>query len=486
MNEYSMMKPLLHVLIILLFVFPVNLKAQSLIPVTSKDPEAIALFRKAFHAADESETKEAEKLYLQALEKDTGFALAYMQLALLQGEFSKRTAYMTRAMQHINSVSEGERLWILGRNAFYGNGKREDEFGYFEKLVALHPEDAIAQYLYGYMNHHHGRKNYAKAIEHLEKSVQLKPTYLTALDDLAFAYMEIQDFANAERVLLRLISLQPRKVNPRDAYGEMLLRSGRFHESIEAYRKALDIDPGYAWSIFGVATNLNFIDRHAEARAFLAPLLTTPLPERESYHLMHAYQCSYLDEGKVDSAILILKQHGAAAKQKNRFTQRFLALSNATRILFEHGDTIRGKEAYQELNAFVQNETQNEGLKKQTAALKLYYDAYALYIGGHTAEARRALEAYVAAKGNADDQSKILLTKLHLREKDVAGAEAFLKQCDAGNPYVQFWLAKTYLLSKRSNEARTLLKKVAELNQMHELDYQLVRRPAIELLRGLR
>ena len=475
----------MKVFLLILFVMQVafqNAKSQSRIPITSTNKQAIQYYESGFMAADRGDLKEAENFYKQAIQKDTSFAIAYMQLALLQAQYSNRSAFMAKAMQHVHNISEGEKLWILGRNSFYGNGKREEEFGYFEKLVGLYPKDPVAQYLFGYMNHHHGRKNFTKAIEHLEASVKLNPNFITALDDLAVAYMEVRDFQNAERILLKEISLLPNKVKPKDSYAELLLRSGKYERAIKAYKEALAIDPVYSWSVFGLAASLNFSGKHLEARHSLSALSSIALTERETYHLMYAYEMSYLDEGKFDSVIFVLKQHEKWAKEKNLFTPRYLALSHTTRIFFEYEDTLNGMKAFEELNHVIQNESQNQELKKQANSLRKYYASYTFFIGGQLDKAKKSLEEFNQERGRIDDQSRLLQARIHLKTGDVSKAEELIRQCDPENPYVQYWMGQVLLRSNKKEDALKLFQRIAERNEMQELDYHLVRKKAIAAL----
>ncbi len=458
-----------------------SLSAQKLIQISSKNPEAIAAYQQGFKAADQGELSTAALLYAKALKYDSSFAMAYMQLSLLQEKFSERTRLMAKAMEHVALVSEGERLWIYGRNSFYGTGKREEEYNFFEKLVELYPEDPASQYLFGYMNHHHGRKDLTKAIHHLEKSVNLDSNYFTALDDLASAYMESEDFANAERIVLREIQLQPHNIKPVDSYAKMLFRKGDYYQSIAHYQKALQLDSVYPWSIYGIAANLNFLGRYQDARQYISKLKVVQLSERESYHLMLAYQCSYVDEGKIDSAIYILDQYGVKARENNLITQRYLSLTNKARIQLEFGQGERGYKTYEELLTFVET-TSNETLKKQTLNQRSYYEAFKMYTEGSLNPAKALLVKNIQEGLLTDDPTRLLLAKIYLKENDHHETIKLLMGCNQDNPTVQFLLAEVYVQSGKRTAAKVLLLKIARRNEMQELDYHLVRKKSLQLL----
>ena len=58
---------------------------------------------------------------------------------------------------------------------------------------------------------------------------------------------------NAEAAFKKYIELIPNDPNPYDSYAELLLKMGKFDDSIAQYRKALAIDP-------------NFVHRTSEVR----------------------------------------------------------------------------------------------------------------------------------------------------------------------------------------------------------------------------
>jgi tetratricopeptide (TPR) repeat protein len=470
-------------LVFLIYLFSLNLcldaDCQKAIPITTSSIEAKDLYLKGFKLEDNGELASAKDYYKKAIEKDTSFALAYMAIALLQTEYAERKKLMAKAVSLINNVSEGERLWIAGRNAFYGDGKREEELSFFEKLSALYPEDPVAQYLVGYMNHHHGRNDIQKAIKHLEKAIKIDPLFITAYNDLGNAYMEAKDFKNAERIFIHYIKLQPDKAKPVEKYAEMLMRKGEYNRSIIMYRKALVLDPNYPWTYFGLAANLNFKGKHTEARSILPAVSLLKLSERETYHIMHAYVCSYVDEGKFDSAIISLQEHERIGKDKNYFTQRYLALNNITRLYFEQGNAVKGMEVYTNFRNMIQAESKNDNLKRQVADMELFYKAWSSYINNENSKALQLISDYNKLRGTGDEQSRLLTAKIMLKLKQPVEAINILKQNNQDNQYVQFWMANAYKINGETAKAHTIFKNIAERNEMQELDYHLVRKKAI-------
>ena len=83
---------------------------------------------------------------------------------------------------------------------------------------------------------------------------------------MGYAYRQLGDFANAERAFKKYIELIPNDPNPYDSYAELLMKMGRFDESIAQYRKALSIDEHFLNSHMGIAANLMYRTRQPRLR----------------------------------------------------------------------------------------------------------------------------------------------------------------------------------------------------------------------------
>lgn len=445
------------------------------IPVTSKSKEALEFYKKGFELENKLETDIAETAYKEAIKLDSTFALAYIRLGMLRDNYDARRNYIAEAMKYLDKVSDGERLWILGRNAFYGIGKDEDEHGFFEKLVKLYPEDEQANYIYGYLNHHHGVKDLQKAIFHLEKSIKINPKYALPYNDLAYTYMEKNDFENAERIIQSYIKLLPEQANPYDTYAEMLMRTGQYIKSIEMYEKVLSINPIYSWAIMGKAANLNFLNRHTEARKILLKLNKIKLGDYEDRHKWRSNVISFVDEGKLGSAIEVLKEQYKDADERNNLTMQYESLSRIVRLHFENKQPTEGLKAYKNLNTFAQTKLSNEDTKKRVLHVGIYYDAYAAYLRDDFDLAKELLAKFESENGSPTDESKILMVFMLIKGKKYDSALEVIKTVDLENPYNIFWMAEVYKLKGDKTAAEKWFGKVATKLEMNNLDYALVR-----------
>lgn len=451
------------------------------IPITSSSKSALLAFEKARSLANIRSFDEAEVLLKEALSQDSTFAMAYLHLAMLRDDYDVRRKMLAKAMQHLDGISTGEKIWIRGRNAFYVEGKNDAEFDCFKQLVELYPDDAHAQYLFGYMNLHHGRYNPDTAISHLEKSIEIDADLVVPYNELAYAYMGQRAFDKAQRAVSGYIRLLPDQADPYDTQADLYLRRGNYTQSIEAYEKVLAIDPTYPWAIMGKAANLDFVNRHQEARQILKKLHDLDLSDYQDRHKWRAFQCSYIDKGDIEGALNNLMEQNNAAKINNDFHQRYFSYLRYVRLCFQTGQTKRGMEIYNEWNSFVQQNSKRAETRDKVANLKNYYLAHEALMESKPETAVEQLDIFDAVSAQVTNDAKILRSEIHLFNGKLDKAQAILETLDVeNNAYNMFALAQLYQKQNKMAKSQALYKDIRDLYDLRDQDYAFVRRKALK------
>ena len=103
-------------------------KSSEKIEITSTSKEAVLLYHKALELENMLKIDEAEKVYEKAILLDSSFAIAHLKIGMLRDNFEKRKQHLAIAMNNIDKISEGERIWILARNKFYGTQEGLEEY----------------------------------------------------------------------------------------------------------------------------------------------------------------------------------------------------------------------------------------------------------------------------------------------------------------------------------------------------------------------
>ncbi|WP_298899107.1 tetratricopeptide repeat protein [uncultured Psychroserpens sp.] len=456
------------------------------IPITSNSTEAIRHYNQARTFENELNLDQAETLYQNALQLDSTFAMAHFRLAMLRDNYDYRREKLNDALKYIDLISEGEQLLIKGRVDFYSLGyDGSKEYGYFKELVALYPEDEEANYLFGFVNVHHGGHNPKLAIKHFKKAIDINSQYTAAYNELTYAYMDIKDYEKAKDIAKVYIELLPNSVNPLDTYAEIFMRNGEYQKSIEYYNNVLEIDTKFPWAIMGIAANLNFLDKHKEARQTLKYLDISTLSDYEYRHHWRSEIVSYLDEGDYKNATKTLeaqKQESLSGKNKREpIFHIYYAFLRKTRLYFENSQSDEGWNEYQQWNTYVQNTIKNEKTKKRILDLGLYYESYSAFIDGDFNRAMSKLEAFNLAHGEDTEAAKLLRAKLLFAKASYDMAVQQLLECDTNDPLTQYWLAKAYLKLNKKQEAKTYLNKILTLNDRNNINLAIVRKKTINL-----
>ena len=81
-------------------------------------------------------------------------------------------------------------------------------------------------------NTYFGRQEYQKSIDHFVKATQINPSFSQPYNQMGYAYRFLEKYGEAETAFKKYVELIPTDPNPYDSYAELLMKMGRFDESI--------------------------------------------------------------------------------------------------------------------------------------------------------------------------------------------------------------------------------------------------------------
>ena len=239
------------------------------VPITTSSDEARKLYLQGRDLAEKLKATDAHQLYQQAVAKDNTFALGHLGLANTSGTTKEFIDATTRAAALAGQVSEGERHMVLGLEAAM-KGNPASVLSHYTELVKLFPNDERAQMLLG--TNYFARQDYQTAVKHFVRATTINPTFSAPLNQLGYAYRFLEKFPEAEAAFKKYTQLIPDDPNPYDSYAELLMKMGRFDESIKTYQKALSLDPNFVASHVGIGNDYLAMGRPADARAAFAKI----------------------------------------------------------------------------------------------------------------------------------------------------------------------------------------------------------------------
>ena len=149
------------------------------------------------------------------------------------------------------------------------------------------------------------------------KATELAPNYSPAYNILGYAYRQQGDYASAEQAFKKYIELIPNDPNPYDSYAELLLKMGKFDDSITQYHKALSVDPHFVPSHFGIAGDLMYSGKSEEAQAELQKMADQARNDGELRTAFFGMAVVAADSGKLDKALQQMDKEYAVAEKKN-------------------------------------------------------------------------------------------------------------------------------------------------------------------------
>jgi len=171
-----------------------------------------------FSTPEQESLSEAVRLLNQAIERDPAFALAYYQLVrahdlLYFGGTDHTPARLALADAAIQSLTRlrpdsGEAHLALANHLYLGYLDYDHAREELKLAQQSLPNDPLVFEILGYIDRRQGR--WAESTKNLERAIELDPQNRGFLKQLADSYVCLRQYADAERVLDRVIALAPK------------------------------------------------------------------------------------------------------------------------------------------------------------------------------------------------------------------------------------------------------------------------------------
>jgi tetratricopeptide (TPR) repeat protein len=454
------------------------------LPITTTSEEALKDYLKGRELTEKLRGQEALKHFENAIAKDPDFGLAHLNCAFSQPTAKGFFDQLDKAVSTLNKISEGEQLWIKGvQDGVHGFPMKQREN--FKKLVAAYPEDERAHNILG--NHYFGQQEFELAIEEYEKAIKINSNFSPTYNQLGYAYRSLENYNEAENAFKKYIELIPDDPNPYDSYAELQMKMGNFQASINTYRKALQVNPNFAASHIGIATNLNFLDKHQDAREQLQKFFEMARNEGEQRQARFAMTVSYLDEGNKEKALEELKWQYALGKNGNDAANMAGDLGFMGNILFEDGQYEEAMQKYEKALSIMEASNLSEEVKDNARRFFLYNSGRIALMNGEIDTAKKKSDEFQKAANAINNRFQLWLSHeldgmIALQEKNYDVAISAFNQANQQNPYTFYRLALTYEGKGDKVKAKELMKKAANHNTLNSLNYTFIRTKAQQMV----
>lgn len=450
------------------------------IPITTSSEEARKEFLTGRDLSERLLAQESLPHFDKALALDPEFASAELARAVSSPTTKEFFEHQKKAVSLASKASNGEKLLIMANEAG-ANGVTEIQKEYLDQLVAAYPNDERAQFTLG--NYYFAQQELDQALAHYKKATEIAPSYSQVYNLLGYCYRQKGDYANSEESFKKYVQLIPNDPNPYDSYAELLLKMGRYDESIAQYRKALSIDSHFNPSRFGISADYMYSGKPQEAAAELQAMADQARNDGELRTALFGMAVLASDQGKFDQALAAIDKEFAVAEKKGDTASMAADLQAKARILEQMQKFDAAAKEFDRSLQLVEDSNLSQELKNN-ATLQHHFNAASLAIGkkdlaaakSHAEEFRKGAEA---RKNDAQlKQAHELAGRIALAEKDNAKAITELEQSNLQNPQNLYRLSQAYRGNGDAAKAQEYLKKAAEFNSLPALNYAFIREKA--------
>ena len=450
------------------------------IPISTKSEEARKEFLQGRELFERLLANDSLQHFDKAIALDPDFALAELARANAAPTAKDFFEHMNKAVSTADKASEGERLMILANQAG-ANGDAAKQKDLLDKLIAAFPNDERAHFAAG--TFYFGQQDYGAAIDHFKRATEIAPTYSTAYNILGYAYRQQEDYGNAENAFKKYVELIPNDPNPYDSYAELLLRMGKFDDSITQYHKALSVDGHFMASHFGIAADLMYLNKPQEAMAELQKMASGARNDGELRTALFGMAVVSADSGRFDQALQDIDKQVAVAEKKKDAAAMSGDLQAKGNIYLQMKKYEEARKAFDRSLQLIQDSDLSSEIK-ENAKRQHHYNVAVVAVGKNDfatakAEAEEFRKAAEASNNVVQTrQSHELQGIIALAGKDYDHAIVELQQANQQNPQNLYRLSKAYGGKGDAAKAQELAATAGSFNPLPQLNYAFVRTKA--------
>jgi tetratricopeptide (TPR) repeat protein len=459
--------------------------AGNKVTITTSSKKALKEYLEGRDLLEKLRATDAREHIAEATRLDPGFALAWVGLANTAPTASDFFNAVRRATELADQASTGEGHIIRALEAGV-NGRPDEQLQHLTALVQAYPDDERAHNLLGLF--YFGRQEWPQAAAEFRRSTEINPKFSQPYNQLGYALRFMNDYEGAETAFTTYIQLIPDEPNPYDSYAELLMKTGRFRESIVQYEKALSINPNFANSYIGIGNDYIFLGEPVQARNSFTKLAFIARNDGEKRTAYTWTAISYLHEGDPTKALDEVNRQYEVAKGGNDQFAMAGDLGFEAEILLEASRTDEAMEKFTQSMQMAQTAIVTADVKEATRRNYLFNVARVELQQNDVAAATATADRYRQQVEMRKIPFEVRRTHelqglIALARKDFPTAVRELEQAGRQDPRVLFNLSKAYAGAGNTSAARTTLERAANFNGFSGT-YAFVRNKALAMLKG--
>ena len=459
------------------------------IPITTANEAARVDFLAGQELSDVARPQEANELFRAAVEKDPTFAYAWLNIAFTGQTADEFNSNVEKAMEHIVHASDGERMLIEIGGAFT-DADNDKALEISKNLTEAYPASPRAWLNLGGVLA--GRQESAAAREAYTKALELDPNMYAAHSAIAFDYLfqEPRDFAKAKEHFEHTVELKPEEAKGYEFLGDTYRAMGELETARASYSSALEKDPGLGVAALKKGHINSFLGNFDEARAdYDIGIENATAINKGTYAVYRAFVQLHAGAPGEAMAELIGIAKGAGElglREDQVIGIRTFALNQAATIALHHEmfdelkGILSGLETVRQQNIEL---VSDPDFTNGQQANRLWWEARTAAWMGETDAAKATLEEHKALLEEVRNPTRYqgyhqVLGEIALKGGNFDEAITHLEQANQTAIYVKYLLALANEGAGNAEEAKRLFTEVANFN-FNSVGFALVRRDAM-------
>jgi superkiller protein 3 len=480
-------KKYLYVILTFVFIIQVDLLAQvKEVPVTTASKDALSIFLAGRDKFENLELVAAASLFDQAIQKDPDFALAYLYRSQSGGGYNVFRQNLDKAVALSGKVSEGEKLEIsFQRESADGNGQKQKES--LDQLLAAFPGDKRVQSLAG--EYYYTINDFQSALNHFKKSTEIDANYAPVYNMIGYCQSALNNFPEAEEAFQSYIRLVPDNPNPYDSFAELLLKLGKYDESIAQYKKALEKNPQFATSLSGIGNNYVFKGDLESARKYYQEYSDKSVSVNGKLDALFLKAVTYVHEGNKEQAVATFDQYRALAEKENLLTNSINSYAFQGFTATESGDPESGMKYFDKATELIAKADLPQSTKENLITNSMLWRFYSLTSNNDLDKAQAEYEkckVRIESRKNPNEVMFLnsLLGLLEIKKGQYDNAIKYFAQADNQDPWTWYFTAVAYEKKGDTGNSEKLLDRITKYN-VNSLNLAFVRNHAKEDLKSI-
>ncbi|MCJ7554943.1 MAG: tetratricopeptide repeat protein, partial [Ignavibacteriaceae bacterium] len=416
---------------------------QKEVPITTNSDDALKSFLNGRDVFEKLKFPQAAELFDQAIAQDKNFAMAYLYRASSGGGYKIARENMSKAVELLDKVSEGEKHLILYNKTLFDNDgvNQKQEL---DSLLNLFPDDKRVQNLAGV--YYYSIQDYPNALNHFKKAVAIDSNFAPSYNTLGYVNVSMENFAAAEESFKKYLELIPDEANPYDSYAELLLTQGRYDESIEQYNKAIQTDPEFVTALVGIGNNYIFKEDYNKARDYYQQYYDKSFNINQKLDALWWKAVSYIHEGNIVDAIKVFDERSKLAFENNFPTAGITGYRFSGWTLADNGNINEAEKYFNKAFDYIKSSEMSDADRK----------AYEIYVGLDRCYLQTLKKDIKGTEKNLDKLKQIVDKRQESTEIELLNfitgflqfykgnndlALQYFQKIGEGNPYFWYWEA---------------------------------------------